>query len=165
MERLNRRQHLVLNRVAPVGRWHLSGGGTSRRDGQSLLEALVALAVAMLVILALVWVTTVSVRNADFAKKQAQAAKYAQEGMENMRTFRDKGWNGFWIAADGAIHGLSGPTPSGSCPSTPNLANTFIRCVKLEQTGTDKVKATVTVSWTDSTGTHKSEQISYFTKW
>lgn len=141
--------------------------------GQSLLEVLVALAVALLVILALVRATTVAIRNADFAKKQAQASSYAQGGMENIRAYRDASWTNFWVAADGNNHGLSGAVPSGACPSPtiPNLPP-FTRCSKLEKVdldpdiaGVDSVKATVTVFWIDSSGTHQSQQISYFSKW
>lgn len=146
------------------------------KNGQSLLEVLVALAVALLVILALVRATIVAIRNADFAKKQAQASSYAQEGMENIRAYRDASWTIFWGAADGNNHGFSGATPSsGACPSptNPNISGTpFTRCSKLEKVdldpdiaGVDSVKATVTVFWIDSSGTHQSQQISYFSKW
>lgn len=134
--------------------------------GQSLLEVIAALAVVLLVVIALVKAVVTAVKSSDYAKKTAQASSYAQEGMENMRAYRDVSWTVFWAAADSVNRGLSGSTPSGSCPqSTPNLGNTFIRCAKLEQVGPDKVKASLTVSWTDSSGTHKSELISHFTKW
>lgn len=140
------------------------------RNGQSLLEVIVALAVVLLVVLALVRAVVTAVRSSDFAKKSAQASSFAQEGMESMRAFRDASWTVFWAAATGVNRDLSGSTPGGSCLTTPNLANTFIRCVKMEQItdpdpNKNKVKTAVTVSWTDSNGTHKSEQISYFTKW
>ena len=134
-------------------------------EGQTLVEMVFALGVAVLVIVALVAATTVAVRNAQFARSESLAVKYAQEGMENMRVYRDASWTVFWAAANGINYGLSESTPSGPCPSTPNLVNIFIRCVKLEQAGTDKVKTTVTVSWTDAKGTHSSTQISYFTNW
>lgn len=124
-----------------------------RENGQSLLEAIVALAVAMLVILALVWVTTVSIRNADFAKKQTQAANYAQEGMEKVRASRDQNnWETF-------KNGCNGYNPSPTPPSP------FTRLITCSEETESKMRAVVTVSWTDSAGTHKSELISYFSKW
>lgn len=126
----------------------------TKKNGQSLLEAIVALAVAMLVILALVWVTTVSIRNADFAKKQSQAASYAQEGMEKVRAYRDQNnWIVFTTNCGNAAQ-MGFP-----------VLTSFARSVSCEDAGSDKRKVIVTVSWTDSAGTHKSEQISYFTKW
>jgi len=149
MERLNR--HQVRYQVEPPTRWNLLPGQTSK--GQSLLEAIVALAVAMLVILALVWVTTVSIRNADFAKKQAQASKYGQEGMEKVRAFRDQNtWEAFKSGCSTYDLGL---VPSPFTRPKPNC----------QEIATDKIKVTITVSWTDSAGTHKSELISYFSKW
>lgn len=137
-----------------------------RKEGQSLIEVLVALAITLLVIVALVRVTISSVRNADFAKKQSQATAYAQEGMENMRAYRDEGWLTFKGAADEANHGLSGTKPSGNCPSTPNVGDgdVFIRCVTLSDDG-DNVEAEITVSWTDSGGSHNSTLISTFSQW
>ncbi len=127
----------------------------TKKNGQSLLEAIVALAVAMLVILALVWVTTVSIRNADFAKKQSQAVAYAQEGMEKVRAYRDQNnWDTFTTNCGNA-----------SQMGFPALSSPFTRSVSCEDAGSDKRKVIVIVSWTDSAGTHKSEQISYFTKW
>lgn len=140
--------------------------------GQSLIEVVVALAIVLLVVIALVQAVTTSIKSADHAKKTAQAASYAQEGMENIRAYRDASWAIFWDDANDAVnHGLAGTVPSGACPSpsTPNLANTFSRCAKLERVdatpGREKAKVTLTVSWLDSKGTHKSELISYFTKW
>lgn len=137
---------------------------SSGQKGQFLLELVVALAIILLVLLALVRVVITAVKSSNFAKKGAQASSFAQEGMENMRSLRDKSWINFLSYADGLSHGLAGQVPSGSCPMAPNLAETFIRCVKLEYDG-EKVKATLTVSWTDENETHESELISYFTNW
>lgn len=158
------------NKVKPRTRFNLVPGLTSQ-GGQSLLEVLVALGIVLLVILALVRAAVVSIRNADFSKKQAQATSYAQEGMENIRAFRDSNWDGFWVVATGATYCLVGAIPSGNCPAPTclTLGNVFTRCVKIETVdstlGKERAKVTVTVSWTDSVGIHKSELISYFSKW
>ncbi|TSC53514.1 MAG: Uncharacterized protein LiPW16_371 [Microgenomates group bacterium LiPW_16] len=123
--------------------------------GQSLLEVLVAMAAAILIIGGLVAAVIVAVRNAQFARNQALATKYANEGMENTRSLRDTDWNTFW----GVGTRTEGPNPiSGTV---------FSRTIKYEDAsgGTnDKMKVTVTVSWTDSAGTHQSELVSFFTK-
>lgn len=138
-----------------------------KQKGQGLIELLIALTVIILALLSLAAVSIVSVRNADFAKKKSKAAKYAQEGMENIRALRDESWTNFWNTyADNNNHGFSGIVPSGNCPTVPNLDVFFIRCSKLEQSTSptiNKVIATVTVSWTDSQGEHRSVSISYFT--
>ncbi len=58
--------------------------------GQSLMELVVVIAVMVVVIGALTFATIASLRNAQFSKNQAQATKLAQEGLEWVRTGRDR---------------------------------------------------------------------------
>ncbi|MCR4305671.1 MAG: hypothetical protein NUV73_01130 [Candidatus Daviesbacteria bacterium] len=62
----------------------------SNEKGQSLLEVIVAVTVGILVVSALTFATIFSLRNAGFAKASAQATKLAQEGIEMVRTGRDR---------------------------------------------------------------------------
>ncbi len=127
-----------------------------RGKGQSLIEVLAALAVLMLVILSLVWITTVSIRNADFSKKQAQATSYVKEAMEKIRAYRDRNsWDVFKNnCGNASVMGISSPVPF----------SLTISCITIG--GDDnKREITVTVSWSDSKGTHQSKSTSYFTKW
>jgi len=61
-----------------------------RDKGQSLIEVIVACSVGILVVAALTFATIFSLRNANFAKNSAQATKLAQEGIERVRTGRDR---------------------------------------------------------------------------
>ncbi len=58
--------------------------------GQTLLEMVVVIAVALLVISALTFATIASLRNSQFAKNQSQATKLAQGGIEKVRALRDR---------------------------------------------------------------------------
>lgn len=58
--------------------------------GQTLIELIVVMAVAVVIIGALVFVTISSLRNAQFSKNQSQATKLAQEGLERLRSARDR---------------------------------------------------------------------------
>lgn len=58
--------------------------------GQTLIELVIAVAVIAMVAGALVFATIASLRNAQLAKNQAQATKLAQEGIEKVRTGRDR---------------------------------------------------------------------------
>lgn len=58
--------------------------------GQSLLEVIVVMTVGIVVISSLVFATIVSLRNAQFAKNQSLATKFAQEGIEQVRSDRDR---------------------------------------------------------------------------
>lgn len=58
--------------------------------GQTLMELVVVVGVSVIVVGALVFATIASLRNAQFAKNQAQATKLAQEGIEKIRGLRDR---------------------------------------------------------------------------
>lgn len=128
--------------------------------GQSLVEMLIAISVVIMVILALITVTTISVRNASFARNQASARGYCQEGIEKIRAYRDQNkWKNFVSGCEGILVVLSPPfsrtvdcylesNPSQNCSET-----------------NDVCEVKVTVSWTDSQGSHKSEIRTQFTSW
>lgn len=58
--------------------------------GQSLAEVIIAATVGILVVSALTFATIYSLRNATYAKTAAQATKLAQEGIETVRSGRDR---------------------------------------------------------------------------
>lgn len=77
-------------------------------NGQSLIEVIIVMMVGILVVVALTFATIFSLRNANFAKTSAQATKLAQEGIERVRTGRDR---------NSAISGTpTYPTCDPSCP-------------------------------------------------
>lgn len=97
----------------------------SDENGQTLLELIVVIGVAVIVIGALVFATISSLRNAQFAKNQSQATKLAQEGIERARLGRDRNqaigglgnvtsWNG-GPSGNGAIWNYQ---INGNCGST-----------------------------------------------
>lgn len=63
--------------------------------GQTLIEVLVALALAALIISAISIAVITSLNNAIFSKNQNSATQYAQEGMEIMKRLKDTNWNTF----------------------------------------------------------------------
>ena len=64
-----------------------------QENGQSMIEVIVAVTVGILVVTALTFATIFSLRNASFSKNQSQATKLAQEGIEWVRTGRDRNSN------------------------------------------------------------------------
>lgn len=60
------------------------------QGGQSLIEVLVALVVVMIMVVALIVVILGSLKNSQFAQKQVQATKYAQEAIDKVRAIRDR---------------------------------------------------------------------------
>ena len=130
-------------------------------SGQSLLEVIVAFGVATLVLTSLVAAVVVAIRNTRFAKNQALATKLAQEGIEKVRVYRDQtdNWDTFKANCgnESAVGFTSLPSPFASFSTDP------IRCV--EDDSPDKVRVTVTISWSEGERSHKSQLTTYLTKW
>lgn len=61
-----------------------------KMKGQSFIELVIVMAVIVIMVGALVFATISSLRNAQLAQNQAQATKLAQEGLERVRTGRDR---------------------------------------------------------------------------
>lgn len=59
-----------------------------------MLEAVIAIAVAVIIAGALVFATIATLRNAQFAKNQTQATRLAQEAIEKVRDIRDRNEKG-----------------------------------------------------------------------
>lgn len=122
-------------------------------QGQSLIEMVVAVAVVILVVLTLVVATTISIRNAAFSRNQSLATKYAQEGIEKVRAYRDQSiWETFTVACDGKTISLNSP------PSP------FLLSFDCAGSGNSR-EVTINVSWTDAQGTHQSELTTRLTNW
>ena len=136
--------------------------------GTTLIEVLVALAVASIVIAGVTIVSLTSLRNAQFARTSDQATKYAQEGMEVARAIRNADYPGF--QSYGGTYCLGeGETafglPKASC-TTENVGS-FIRSVVIAPSGcgSNISRVTVTVSWRDGqcdlgNYCHKSDLVS-----
>ncbi|KKU02965.1 MAG: hypothetical protein UX52_C0007G0004 [Candidatus Amesbacteria bacterium GW2011_GWA1_46_35] len=67
------------------------------KRGQMLLEVVLALAIVTIVMVALVQLSTRSIKNSDFSRYQAEATSYASQAMEWIRADRNtKGWEEWW---------------------------------------------------------------------
>lgn len=150
----------------------------------------VVLAVAVIVVGALVFATIASLRNSNLAKNQSQATKLAQEGIERVRSGRDRNgsfsnftmadsvdnWTDENLWSDRIENYCVSPcyfklesvsdllwwAAGGDIPSDAESLEdgTFKRVVVLsdeELTYWAEKKVTVIVTWTDFSGTHKSE--------
>ncbi len=136
-------------------------------SGQALLELVVILMVLGLIITAVIGVVTNSVRNARFAKDQAQASRYAQEALEWIRGQRDTAWVNLQSRTDRTycMQALSWAI-SSACNSGQTIAGTnFVRNVSLATVDSSTVSIDVNVSWIDSMGSHQARQSTYLTKW
>lgn len=152
-----------------------------KQSGQSLMELVVVIAMAIVVISALVFATIASLRNARLAQNQIQATKLAQQGLEKIRGLRDRdGRVEYAIDLSTTTEKFSGLwTVSFSCPDncyfffnsgvltggtsskfeTPVDSPDFLRQFQIEDEGEDMTaqkKVTALVKWTDFAGEHES---------
>lgn len=121
--------------------------------GDTLIEVLIALTIAVLVVSAITVLGITSLNNAKFVTTQDQATKYTQEGLEIVRKIRNSNYvayasySGVYCLAKNALSLVGGPC------TTANIDNIYIRSVEIQQNvidcGTNLAYTTVTVSWTD----------------
>lgn len=128
---------------------------TIRESGISLIEVVAAMAIAVLIITGLVFTAGEAIKNAQFSKNQALATKYAEEGMDKIRSERDRAADWTTFKANCLTYNL------GTVPVP------FTRTINCEEVGgdTEKRKITVTVTWTDSSGSHQSQLTSFLSNW
>ncbi len=134
------------------------------KRGQILVELLLALGVAMVVLTALAGVTTRSVFNSGFARRQSQASELALGGIEWVRSERNRlGWSYFSNYINGTycmdtLDPTVWSTSGNSCTGVPVAGTTFIRRVDVSNpTGVGRT-VKVTVDWTEGSHTYTARQ-------
>ena len=145
----------------------------NKNSGQTLFEVLVALGITVITIVALVKVSTISVGNASFARKQSQATQYAKRGMEYLRKLTvEKKWTDFttlYLCTENSLVPLIIITDTSFSISNECCVDKFDSigtCINDDCTGASpSCWAKVTVSWQDSHGIHSSELVTQFAKY
>jgi type II secretory pathway pseudopilin PulG len=145
-----------------------------KNSGQGLIEMMVAIMVLVSIATGLLVAVTVALKNVEFAKKKAIASICAQEAIEQARIERDsRVWKddtsddfyNFVEESGGLWALLEGYDWEAGEPTEPNYQDVFKRRVHFEETGEDLVQVTAICEWTDSSGTHQSQEITYLSKW
>lgn len=131
-----------------------------KTGGQTLFELVIAIAVAIVVVTGIAAVVTLSLRNANFARDQAQATRFAQDGLEWLRSERDKDWDSFYshtgTSLTWCLNNLGWTSP-GACGTSRISGTFFSRWVEFSVVEPNKsLNVQVRVSWTDNQGTHQS---------
>jgi Tfp pilus assembly protein PilV len=152
----------------------------NRTQGQSMFELIVALAIGIIIVTAVVVVSSNSVRNSSFSKNNAAAARYAQEGMEWLRSQRDQSWSTIYAKAsvagyDWCLQMLAWPGVNGACTSNQTISGTvYTRQLNMKlkdyaaspsSTDNETVEATMVVTWSESGTAHNVTLTSQFTNW
>lgn len=151
-------------------------------SGQTLVEVVVVVGIAVLLVLGIVAGTTRSLSLSQTVQKRTTALSLAQEGIELARQERDLGWDAFALMGTPLSTyciGSSGISdfanlPVSSCGDSPNIDNTaFTRSVTLDLipspdgSGNTTMQVTVQVSWSAAAGaTDNSVSLTtYLTQW
>lgn len=135
-----------------------------KQSGQSIIEVLIATGVVALVMTAMMAAMTLSLQNSSQAKYRSLATKLGQEGVENIRQYRDKlGWETFYqiINSQGnglyCLNTLPATNPqlealtSGAC-QTYSISQTgvnFKREILIDVLDENQIRLEVNVSWLD----------------
>lgn len=133
----------------------------SNQKGQVLIEALIALGVAVIIIAAITTIIISSLNNAVTAKNQDMASGYAKQGIETVRNIAKNSWNNF-LAMDNISYCLdkntSSLTPKGINGCGQNVDN-FVREITINHLSTRceydnpdnpiNTHVLVSVYWTD----------------
>lgn len=165
------------------------------QKGQSLVEVVVALGIAVIIVIAFTSASINSIREAQFAKDQNQATRIAQKTLELVRAIRDQDnevesdgstWTYLWSTTlnngptQGRCYTLDDEalTMEGTgCSSFVNqeittregdtTARTFKRKIRITDDGSDpRIKTIyVQVTWEDGRGTHAAEVNTILTEW
>jgi type II secretory pathway pseudopilin PulG len=139
--------------------------------GQSLFEVVVALAISALIITTLVSLVSNSIQNANFSKNKTLAANYSQEAIEWVRGQRDLNTTAFITKIQTpkwCLQTLSWSNP-GVCTENLQISNTpFTREVSFSvdsSSGKNIIETNVSISWTDTQGSHVVKNSTEFADW
>lgn len=130
--------------------------------GQTLIEMLVAVGIAVIVISSMTVAVTTALSNAAFSKNQSLATQYAQEGMELVKNEANSSYQTFsnmlgrYCLSQTCASDISmcNKQSSGNCPTNINY-NLFIRQADILSAGSglskcvNSIQATISVLWSD----------------
>lgn len=147
-------------------------------SGQSLFELLLAIGISALIIVVLVSLVSNALQNSAFSRNETLAARYAESATEWLRGQRDNRIDIFvanavnvprsWCLRDASLTDASWNRHS-ACGASDKITGTeFYRQVDFSDTtvsGKRIYLADVTVSWTDSKGTHRVSSTTKFSDW
>jgi type II secretory pathway pseudopilin PulG len=131
------------------------------KEGQSLVEILIALSILVIVLVALLSVTVSSLSNTSSAKLQNEATKITQTTIEQIRNYYlVQDWDIFDAACTDNFAGI---LDALSDSNVFDDENRIVNCEKInEGMPTEGRRVEINISWTDQKGTHQSYLEDYF---
>ncbi|OGC38001.1 hypothetical protein A2155_01905 [candidate division WWE3 bacterium RBG_16_52_45] len=132
------------------------------RKGQSLVEAVVAIGIALIVVTGLVVLAVGAVRSATLSRNRSVAVQYAQEGLEALRSVRDRD---FTDLPDSGTNKLFWDGSQWNAISGSEAIDLYSRSFTSSLISPGKIKIVMTVGWADSAGSHTLDLTTYLTDW
>lgn len=149
-----------------------------KSSGQTLVEMVVAVGMVSLVLVAIVSGIAISIRNSRFSKNKALATRYAQEGIEKFRFYRDEyGWEPFfnemqsggedYCFADFPLSLEDISDRTGNCTTETISGTEYTRYAQVIVTTipSDWVDVVIGVSWYEGAVAHSVELPTRFNDW
>ncbi len=139
------------------------------QKGQTLIEVVVAMGILIMILLGLLSAVTAALSGTLTARDKSLANKYVLQGMEAVRSIRDRSWTEILNASSTPDHGLQyvgGQWTFNSISDPP--ATGFTRVVNLKNmdaTDNDEIQVRITVSWQKGAQILSSSSGTTFTKW
>ena len=132
------------------------------RKGQSLVEAVVAIGIALIVITGLVVLAVGAVRSATLSRNRSLAVQYAQEGLEALRSVRDRD---FTELPDSGTSKLFWDGSQWNVLTGSETIGLYSRSFTSSLISSGKLKIVMTVGWSDNAGSHTLDLATYLTDW
>ena len=132
--------------------------------GQSLFEVLVAVSIIALILVGVVSLSSRTVSVSRVSRDNSLATGHAQDAMEWLRTQRDEDWANLKDNLGNSCINTLGTWGSFPCSST-ITGTPFSREVNINETSPGIMVVTVTVRWTDGSGSHNVTSTTRFTDW
>jgi Tfp pilus assembly protein PilV len=141
--------------------------------GQTILEVVTAVALISISVAALVGLAVAAVRSSTSASSRSKASSYAEEGLEAVRSIRDRGFlvlddcltN---ICASGTC-GLAWTGTEWECHDGADTLDGFytrgFTLTDVPGAGVSKLYVQVDVSWNDPSGSHTVSLDAFLTDW
>ena len=134
--------------------------------GQSLIEILVVLGMVTVLVTGIVVSSTVSLRNQQSSSFRDQALKYAQQGMEIVRSLRDTDWDTFVVYSGKYCLGADSTLIPFVDTCVTLLDNTYQRVVEFAWDAVNERMAVgMVVTWNAGSKSYSTTLDTYYTNW
>lgn len=115
----------------------------SRKQGQIVVETLVALGVFTLGVVS-VWLLVISIYDSSrLGKERSRGRMLAEEGIEAVRSIRDRGFTNL----SPGVYGLSLVGRRWGLVGAPDTTGPFLRTVTITSVGANRFNISVSVQW------------------